>query len=121
MKPGERRAVIPGSGSDNPSPSDVLREIVADANELGADTVEIAYEDSGVEVMWLKGGSGVGTLLDRRVGQAVIDLIYREAGLERRSRGKLKVELEGVQHEISVQTYENFGEWAYRLEMAKRK
>jgi hypothetical protein len=51
-------------------------------------------------------------------GNRITRFIVRAAGLERHDRGVLAMKVAGQSREVSVERYEHFGEWAYRLRLA---
>lgn len=81
----------------------------------GADAVLLEWVSEGLEVTWMAGNMGLGTVISSEEGNRITRFIVRAAGLERRDRGVLVVEVAGQSRKVSVKSYENFGEWAYRL------
>ena len=67
------------------------------------------------------GNSGFGHVIDSDEGQEIISFIVKHAGLEKRERGTLQVELHGQPCSIRVKAYNHFGEWAYRLTLPTAK
>jgi hypothetical protein len=80
-----------------------------------ADSVSLEPVPEGLEVCWIVGNTGLGTVVSTHEGNRLTRFIVRAAGLERRDRGTLAIEVAGERREISVESYEHFGEWAYRL------
>src|SRR5262249_26696498 len=80
-----------------------------------ADSVSLEPVPEGLEVCWIVGNTGLGTVVSNPEGNRLTRFIVRAAGLERRDRGTLAMEVAGESREISVESYEHFGEWAYRL------
>ena len=58
---------------------------------------------------WIVGNTGLGTVVSTEEGNRIT------AGLEQHNRGVLAMEVAGESREISVESYEHFGEWGYRL------
>lgn len=93
----------------------VFREILESAAAAGADRLDLEYVSEGVEVCMMVGGAGIGRILGREVGGAVIDFIVDAAALRERNRGTLQIRLGGQSHALRVESYEHFGEWAFRV------
>jgi hypothetical protein len=50
----------------------------------------------------------------------VLDELVRRAGLTRRAKGKMQLCLLGKDYEVLVKSYQDFGEWCYRLTLKER-
>jgi len=98
-------------------PPVALRNIVERALAGNADSVELEPVPEGLEVCWRVGNTGLGTVVSRAEGNRITRFITRAAGLERHNPGKMMMEVAGERREVSVETYENFGEWAYRFRL----
>ena len=98
-------------------PPAALQDIIERALTGGADAVLLEWVPEGLEVTWMAGNTGLGTVISSEEGNRITRFIVRAAGLERRDRGVLAVEVAGQGREVSVKSYENFGEWAYRLSL----
>jgi hypothetical protein len=99
-----------------------LQQILEEAIDIGADSIELEYADGGLEVCYMLEGMGVGTILaDRRLVSEIIELIIDKAKLENKSRGVMGWTHLGKQYKITVEEYENFGESAFRLILRKPK
>jgi hypothetical protein len=96
-----------------------LGQILAEAVANGADAVEME-RDSGasLEVSFMVGNSGAGFVLSRADGNKVIDSLWQE---KRNSRGRFRITLHGRDYLVQVQTYDHFGEHAYRLTFCEAK
>jgi hypothetical protein len=80
-----------------------------------ADSVSLEPVPEGLEVCWIVGNTGLGTVVSTHEGNRITRFIVRGAGLERHDRGVLAMKVAGKDRDISVESYEHFGEWAYRL------
>jgi hypothetical protein len=87
----------------------------------GAEAVLLEWVPEGLEVTWMVGNTGLGTVVSSKEGNRITRFIVRAAGLERRERGVLAVEVAGQSREVSVESYEHFGEWAYRLSLVRAR
>lgn len=95
-----------------------LSQILHEAVDTGADTVTLERVPDGLEICFLRAGSGVGTVLeDRALESALIELLVRRAGLEKRTRGELKWNIHGQERGIRVEEYDSFGESCFRLKL----
>ncbi len=93
-----------------------LQQILQEAVNGGADSIELEYVEDGLEVSYLFGGTGLGAVLsDRVLASEIIELIVDRAKLEYKSRGVMSWLLFGKQHYITVEEYDSFGESAFRL------
>jgi len=99
-------------------PPVAFQNIMERALTGGADAVLLEWVPEGLEVTWRVGNTGLGTVVKSNEGNRIIRFIVRAAGLERRDRGVLAVEVTGQTREVSVESYDHFGEWAYRLSLA---
>jgi len=98
----------------------VLRKILEEATDMGADAVELELEEKGLEVCYMFGHTGVGNiLLDHKQGQYIIEFIIEKAKIDKNSCGKMHMDFHKGQHTIVVEEYENFGESAFRLILDK--
>jgi hypothetical protein len=98
-------------------PPAALQNIVEHALIQDADSVLLEPVPEGLEVCWMAGNTGLGTVLSTEEGNVITRFIVRAANLERHDRGVLAMKVAGESREISVESYEHFGEWAYRLRM----
>jgi len=82
----------------------------------GADSVTIEYDDEGLEVCNWIGTFGIGEILvDRDVEQNLIQYIVDTAKLENKTKGRIFIEIDGIEYIIDVEEYHNFGESAFKL------
>lgn len=95
-------------------PPAALQDIVERALAGNADSV-LEPVPEGLEVCWMAGDTGLGTVVSTEEGNRITRFIVRAAGLERHDRGVLAMKVAGESREVSVESYEHFGEWAYRL------
>ena len=99
-----------------------LQQIIEEAIDIGADSIELEYVDSGLEVCYMLGSSGVGTILaDRMLESEIVELIISKAKLEDKSRGVMDWTYLGKRYHILVEEYESFGESAFKLILRKLK
>jgi hypothetical protein len=96
-------------------PPAALQDIVERALAGNADSVLLESVPEGLEVCWMAGNTGLGTVVSAQEGNRITRFIVRAAGLERHDRGVLAIKVAGESREVSVESYEHFGEWAYRL------
>jgi hypothetical protein len=96
-------------------PPAALQAIVERALAGNADSVVLEPVPEGLEVCWMAGNTGLGTVVSAEEGNRITRFIVFAAGLERHDRGVLVMKVAGESREVSVETYEHFGEWAYRL------
>jgi hypothetical protein len=102
-------------------PPAALQDIVERALAGNADSVLLEPVPEGLEVCWMAGNTGLGTVVSTEEGNSITRFIVRAAGLERRDRGVLAMKVAGESREVSVESYEHFGEWAYRLRFARKR
>lgn len=97
-----------------------LHEILERAVEGGADSVELEYADSGLEVTFMFGTTGLGgVLVERELEGEVIGLIVQKGHLQKKPRGAMSMMLLGEAHTITIEEYEEFGESGFRLKLKK--
>lgn len=99
-------------------PPAALQDIVERALAGNADSVLLEPVPEGLEVCWISGNTGLGTVVSTEEGNTITRFIVRAAGLDRHDRGVLAMKVGEESREVSVETYEHFGEWAYRLWLA---
>ena len=99
-----------------------LVRLLEAAVEIGAECVELEYKDADLEVFYLLGDGGIGgTPVPRDLQQAVVDEICDQAGLARRVKGKMHLEILGEEYNVTAEEYMSFGESAFRLRLKKRR
>jgi hypothetical protein len=97
-----------------------LNRILHQAVDAGAATVELERVPEGLEISFIAGGSGSGTLLkDSELESELIELLVVRAGLEDQPKGKLKWNIHGQERAISVEEYDCFGESCFRLKLGR--
>ena len=98
-------------------PPAALQNIVERALAGNADSVELEPVPEGLEICWRVGNAGLGTVFSKKEGNRITRFIVRAAGLERHHKGVMTMTVAGERRQVSVETYEHFGEWAYRLRL----
>lgn len=101
-------------------PSDTLRDILEDALTKEADSITMEWVQEGLEIFFIRGDTGLGFVIeDSNCAGELIGYIYDQSGLERKTRGKIKMELCGEPCMIRVKEYSSFGETALELKIHK--
>ena len=98
-------------------PPPALQDIVERALARNADSIELEPVPEGLEVCWRVGDTGLGTVVSNKEGNRITRFIVRAAGLERHDKGIMSMTVAGERVQVSVEMYEHFGEWAYRLSL----
>ncbi|MBI4662449.1 MAG: hypothetical protein HY735_26835 [Verrucomicrobia bacterium] len=100
-----------------------LNRLLHEAVEAGADTVELERVPGGLEICFLAGGTGLGTVLqDRTLEAELVELIVHRAGLEwvgKASHGAMNWGIGGKDFRIAVEEYDSFDESCFRLKLGK--
>ncbi len=97
-----------------------LNDILDQAAEAGVDTIELERAPEGLEICFVRAGSGSGTVLkDRELESEIVQLIVRRAGLENQASGTMNWNLRGRDCAIGVEEYDSFGESSFRLKLGK--
>lgn len=100
----------------------MLTEILEDAVDSGADSVRLEYVSEGLEVSYMFGNAGLGSVItDPEVEREIIRYIVENARLEKRPRGRMQMDLLGKQYTIMVEEFDHFGESAFKLSLKKSK
>jgi len=96
--------------------------VLEEAARAGVDSVGLEYKGRELTVFYQAGplGLGAGRIADE-LKQAVIEELVKQAGLSRKSRGKMQVTLVGKDYEAVVEEYDSFGESAFNLTLKERK
>ena len=98
----------------------VLQSILQEAIDDGADSIELERVAEGLEVTFMFGNSGIGSVVaDRALEGAIIGLIVERAKLHNKPRGVMDWTHRGKSYKIRVVEYESFGESAFRLLLRK--
>jgi hypothetical protein len=93
-----------------------LIRVLEDAIRVGADSLEMEYEDRNWIVYHNFGNTGLGAArIANELQWDVINQIHERAGLSRKTRGKMQLSLLGKDYEVAVKTHESFGESIYDL------
>ena len=98
-------------------PPGAFQHIMERALAGGVDSVLLEPVSEGLEVCFRVGNTGLGTVVSTDEGNRITRFIVRAAGLERHNRGVFAMKVAGESREVSVESYEHFGEWAYRLRL----
>ena len=99
-----------------------LQSILEGAVNAGADSVELEYVTEGLEVAYMFGNRGMGSVLkDRTLVSGIIGLIIERAKLQDKSRGVMEWASGDKMYRIKVEEYESFGESAFRLILEKSR
>ncbi len=93
---------------------DILSKLVTIAVEHDADGIEIEYKDGYEEVCAIKGSLGVGIARLDSSGEEARSLRGQLHALKRKSAN---MDINGATFRLKVSTYNNFGEWAYRVKI----
>lgn len=112
--------------SDNTEKSDqAFRELVRvleEAVRAGVASIGFEYEGRELIVFYQAGNVGVGAArIPKDLQAGVIEELVNRAGLERRAKGKMSVNLMGKECEVVVEEYDSFGESAFNLTIKERK
>jgi hypothetical protein len=100
----------------------LVKEILKEAQQARADQVDLEYVSEGLEVTFMFGNAGIGSVLvDREQYRHIIRFIWDSAKLDDRDRGQFPMELKGCLHTIRVERYDLFGENAFRLRLKRAK
>ena len=86
-----------------------LVRVLEEAVQAGADSIGMEYEDRDWIVYYNFGNTGLGAArIPEELRQAAIQELVKRAGLSRRRKGTMQVELLGEDYEVQVKEYENF-------------
>ena len=78
--------------------------------------------NEGLEVTYMFGNTGIGSVLDDRgLENKIIELIIERAKLQNKSHGVMDWTYEGRSYKIKVKEYDLFGEIAFRLTLKKSR
>lgn len=91
-----------------------LQQVIAQAVQLGADTIQTEYRDGYEEVSVLKGGVGVEIARFPSMGRRSTALRKELATLQRK---RMTVIVSGTAYEIRARAYELFGEEAWEVRL----
>jgi hypothetical protein len=93
-----------------------LQGFVAQAAQLGADTIQVEYRDGNEEVSVLKGSVGLEIARFPSMGKRSAAL---RTELDQLRKKKTTVTVNGVAYEIRARAYELFGEQAYEVRLRR--
>lgn len=94
---------------------DKLFQLILKASEMGADALEIEYQDGYEEILAFKGGFGYGIGRIESNTNEAMSLIRRIHELKSRKR----IKISGEEYKIQISIYDSFGENAYRIKFQK--
>ena len=92
-----------------------LKQIIGKAIESDTETVTLEYADGGLEIFYICGNRGTGDIVDSVMGQKIISLIVDMAELDDKDKGTIVWTHSEKQHKIAVESYDSFGESAFRF------
>ncbi len=99
-----------------------LVRVLEEAVRAGVISVGLEYKGRELIAFHQTGPLGLGTSrISQELQQDVIAELVKRAGLSRKSRGKMQVNLLGKDYEVVVEEYDSFGESAYNLTLKERK
>lgn len=94
----------------------VFENLVGEAAQLGADTLEVEYRDGYEEVVAYAGSLGREIA---RLGSGTAEAKALRSALYASTVRPRRVSVEGLEYVIRAQVYENFGEDAFRVELGR--
>jgi hypothetical protein len=95
-----------------------LIRVLEEAVRAGVSSIGLEYKGRELIVFHQAGPLGLGaTRIPEDLQQAVIEELVKQAGLARKSRGKMQITLLGKDFEVVVEEYDSFGESAYNLRL----
>ncbi len=99
-----------------------LEQIIGKAINARADSIILEYADEGLEVCYMLGNIGLGSILvDPVLERGIIRLIVDRAKLDNKSKGTMVWAHSGKKYHITVKEYDYFGESAFELILNKAK
>ena len=112
--------------SDNTENSDhaflELVRVLEGAVQAGVTSIGLEYKGRELMVFHQAGMFGLGAArIPQDLQQGVIEELVKRAGLSRKSKGKMPVNLLGKDYEVVVEEYDSFGESAFNLTLKERK
>jgi hypothetical protein len=94
----------------------VLVDLVTEAVRLGADGLEVEYDDGHEEVTAFKGNTGVGIA---RFPSGSVKAIRLRTQLEEVTRRKRRVRIGDLDYELRGRQYDSFGEAAFFIKLRR--
>lgn len=120
MAVAEEGNVMP-ENTDNKALQELIR-VLEEAVRAGVSAIGLEYRGRELIVFHQAGPLGFGaTHIPENLQQAVIEELVKQAGLARKSRGKMQITLLSKDFEVVVDEYDSFGESAYNLTLKQRK
>lgn len=102
-----------------------LRELVRvleEAVQAGVASIGLEYQGRDLIVFHQAGIVGLGAArISADLQQSVIEELVKRAGLSRKSKGHLQVQLLGKDYEVAVKEYDSFGESAFTITLKELK
>lgn len=99
-----------------------LVRVLEEAVRAGANSVGLEYEGRDLMVYHNYGNTGLGAArIPQDLQQGVIEALVKRAGLSRKAKGKMQVQLLGKDYEAVVEEYDSFGESAFTITLKERK
>jgi hypothetical protein len=99
-----------------------LVRVLEDAVKAGVSSIGLEYKGSELIVFYQSGMVGIGAGRIREdLQNSVIQELVERAGLSRKRKGKMQVDLLGKDYEVVVEKYDSFGESAFNLTLRERK
>jgi hypothetical protein len=99
-----------------------LVRVLEEAVRAGVNSIRLEYKGRELMVFHQAGPLGLGaSRIPQGLQQDVIAELVKRAGLSRKSRGKVQVNLLGKDYEAVVEEYDSFGASAYNLTLRERK
>ena len=92
----------------------ILEELLSEVIRLGADALEVEYDEGIDEVTAIKGDVGVGIADLRRPSPEARSLSRELHALGKRKR---RMTIEGSEYEVQGRCYESFGEEAFHVDV----
>jgi len=118
-------------GADSTMPKDAdksakafreLVRILEEAVQVGADSLELEWEDRDLVVYQYFGHTGIGAVaIPEELREAVLREIVKRAKLTRQPTGTMVLPLLGKEYEVFVKQYDSFGESEYTLRLNKAR
>ena len=98
-----------------------LEAYLEEAVEAQADAIILEYVPEGLEVCFMLGDTGASRILkDSKLAGALMQLIGDRAGLDTKAQGTMTWLVHGQPVGITVEEYDSFGEYAFRLRLKKK-
>ncbi|HUT14211.1 MAG TPA: hypothetical protein VMY42_27240 [Thermoguttaceae bacterium] len=96
--------------------------ILEEAVQVGADSLELEWEDRDLVVYQYFGHTGIGAVaIPEELREAVLREIVKRAKLTRQPTGTMVLPLLGKEYEVFVKQYDSFGESEYTLRLNKAR